>query len=568
MRRILVCIAALTTIHGQAVADDEAIKEQLEQDILLRAMVDELDRSAADLKLEDLARPYFLEYALTDATAGSFSATLGSVTNRSIAPYRRLRTTVRVGSYELDNTNFRGGGFGGFSFSGAGRGGGASIPIENDYHAIRQALWWAADREYKDVVETLAEKMAFMENKIIEDKPDDFSHESPVVYFEPPDDMSIGTAELEKTAITLSRIFREFPDIKNSSVSVVGATGNRYLVNTEGTRIRNAGSLYSISIQATIQADDGMELSDSISVVVRKKSHLPSIDELAADCRTMARGLLALKAAPTLEDYTGPVLFDAQAAAGIVARVLAFQFVGGQRNVGSRTRPDDLAKQLGKRILPRFIDIIDDPTLETFGDTPLLGYYLYDGQGVAAQAISLVEDGRLKRLLMSRNPSKEFSQSTGHGRGTWNPSATIGSFLLTADPAEDDDALVEALLEACEDEDLEFGIRIASLGRVGGGGSGRSGSGTAPLAVYKVFPDGREELVRGAELARIDMKAFKRILAAGGTPHVLNLGRSVGQTVAAPALLFEELDLAAVDRDFDKPPILSAPVSRSATQTD
>ncbi len=90
----------------------------------------------------------------------------------------------------------------------------------------------------------------------------------------------------------------------------------------------------------------------------------------------------------------------------------------------------------------------------------------------------------------------------------------------------------------------------------------------SPLEVYKVFPDGREELVRGAELARIDLKAFKRILAAGDSPHVLNIGRSVGQTVVAPALLFEELDLATIDRDFDKPPILSAPLSRSATSTD
>ena len=129
MRRILVCIAAWTSVHGVAVADDQAIlQEQLEQDVLLRAMVDELDRSAADLKLEDLARPYFMEYALTDATAGSFAATLGSVTNRSITPYRRLRTTVRVGSYKLDNTNFRGVGFGGFAFSGS-RVRGALIPL-------------------------------------------------------------------------------------------------------------------------------------------------------------------------------------------------------------------------------------------------------------------------------------------------------------------------------------------------------------------------------------------------------------------------------------------------------
>jgi hypothetical protein len=78
-----------------------------------------------------------------------------------------------------------------------------------------------------------------------------------------------------------------------------------------------------------------------------------------------------------------------------------------------------------------------------------------------------------------------------------------------------------------------------------------------------VYADGHEELVRGAEIARVDLKAFKRMLAAGDTPYVLNTaGGGDGQTVVVPALLFEELDLAKIDRDFDKPPILPTPLAR------
>ena len=81
--------------------------------------------------------------------------------------------------------------------------------------------------------------------------------------------------------------------------------------------------------------------------------------------------------------------------------------------------------------------------------------------------------------------------------------------------------------------------------------------------MYKVYPDGREELVRGAEIARFDLKAFKRMLAAGDKPYVLNSGGTGGRTVVAPALLFEELDLAKIDRDFDKPPSLANPLARA-----
>ena len=142
---------------------------------------------------------------------------------------------------------------------------------------------------------------------------------------------------------------------------------------------------------------------------------------------------------------------------------------------------------------------------------------------------------------------------------------------MTADPATDANGLKQELLDACGDEGLEYGVRVAELGSVGDGGyrggyGGMYGSdyggGVSPLVMYKVYPDGREELARGAEIARIDLKAFKRMLAAGDKPHVLNLGGADGSTIIAPAMLFEELDLAKIDRDFDKPPILPTPLAR------
>ncbi len=60
------------------------------------------------------------------------------------------------------------------------------------------------------------------------------------------------------------------------------------------------------------------------------------------------------------------------------------------------------------------------------------------------------------------------------------------------------------------------------------------------------------------------MKAFKRIQAAGTEPYVQNTGGALaGSTIAAPSFVFEELDLAKIDRDFDKPPILPSPLARA-----
>lgn len=567
-------LALLAMVWGAApVWADEPAQAQMKTDVVLRALVDELERNHAELTLEDLARPYFIEYGLTDSNRCAVVAELGAVTSRADSRSRVLMTDVRVGSYELDNSNFQGGGYGGRRGMSD-----ADLPLEDDYQAIRQAIWWATDRNYKDVVETLVQKQAFMESKLIEDKPDDFTRETPAVYFEDRIDLALETAGFADLAAELSAVFREFPEVQSSGVSINAYAGNRYLVNTEGSRLRTAGQRFSIAVNATVQADDGMKLADAFTVYGRAAGELPPRAELLARCRQMATQLSALRSAPVLDSYTGPVLFDAEAAASIFARLFSAAFAGGQRPIGSRTNPDDFANMLNKRILPRFLHVVDNPALQQLAGMPVMGHYVYDDQAVKAQAVTLVEGGRLKALLMSRNPSKEFKQSNGHGRGTYGARAGIGCLVVSAQPPTDAPDLRQELLDACAEEGLEFGIRIASLSSAvdealprGMRGRGvdvaelmaRRSAGITPLAIYKVYPDGREELVRGAEIARIDLKAFKRMLAAGDKPFVLNSASGGAyQTVAAPALLFEELDLAKIDRDFDKPPILPAPLAR------
>lgn len=555
MRQILM-LAAAVAIGWPAVGAEEDVTRAVERDIVLRALVDELGRSFEGLRLPDLDAPYFIEFGLTDLRYASVTATLGAVTTRGDDRRRGLYTDVRVGSYELDNTNFSGGGYGS---SGQG---GVDVPLEDDYLALRQAIWWAADRDYKGVVETLAKKKAFMEGKIITDKPPDFSREPVTVYLAERRELVLDPAPLEALAVDLSGVFRAFPEVQDSSVTVSGILANKYMVNTEGTRLRTGTAVWTVSVSATVQADDGMKLSDSLTAYARRPEELPGRDELVQRCRDLARQLVALKNAPVLDSYTGPVLFDPPAATVVFQRQFGTAFAGGQRPVGSRTSPDDLANKLNKRILPRFLHVVDDPSLTTLAGEPVLGHYTIDDQGVAAQTVQLVQEGRLLTQLMSRNPSKDIPRSTGHGRSSWGlAQATFGCLVVTAEPAYDDTGLKQELLDYMADEGLEFGLRIASLGSVGEGGRG----GTHPLEMYKVYPDGREELVRGAEIARIDFKSFRRVLAAGDTPYVRNVSYGLlGQTLAVPALLFEELDLAKIDRDFDKPPILPTPLARDA----
>ena len=547
MRRSCPVVLILTLLVVTPVLANPDVQQEIKQDVVLRALVDELARNQSGLELEGFERPYFIEFGLDDSVQAWVAAELGSVLMSSPYRSRQLRCELRVGSYELDNTNF-GGGYGR-------GGGGARLPIEDDYDAIRQAIWWATDREYKDVVEAFEKKKAFMESKMIEDKPHDFSRAEPVVYFEPRVILEFGPVfyavaakkppqpyeaqldPLEELVIAVSSAFKDYPELHESGVSLHIEIGNDYLVNTEGTRLRRMHSSCTLSAHASVQADDGMTLADSFEVVARSFEEMRPESDFIERCRKMAEQLMQVKQAPKLKAYTGPVLFKPKAAAHVFSDVFADNFCGGQRPLGSSTSPDDFEKKIGKRVLPRSVDVVDDPTRSELEGEPVMGHYLYDDQGVKARPVQLVEKGKLQAQLMSRNPSKLTDKSTGHGRGGWGPSASVGCLVLTSEDGADEAALREELLEACDDEDLEYGIVVTSLGEVGsdgGGYYGYSGGGSTPLVMHKVFPDGKEELVRGAQFGEIDLKVFKRILAVGDKLAVINEGRgSSGSTVAA-----------------------------------
>ena len=113
-----------------------------------KAMQDEIARSMKDLQMGDEPRPYYVAYTISDVEQATTSATLGAVTASHSYRGRLLRTDLRVGDASFDNTNFEGGSRV------------ESVPIEDDYAALRREMWLRSDEAYKTAVETLARKRA------------------------------------------------------------------------------------------------------------------------------------------------------------------------------------------------------------------------------------------------------------------------------------------------------------------------------------------------------------------------------------------------------------------------
>ena len=536
---IALCAALVLTSSfgfGQAASNDS--------DVVLKAMQDELQRSISKLVIQGQEKPYFIEYEAMDVRTFTATAAFGGLLYAQRNHGRAMTVDVRVGGYEFDNEPT------GYPIS---------VAIEDDYNALRHELWLATDAAYRGAVEQIARKRAFLKNRVDEEKIPDFSQEDPTVLLLPSKTLSFEPKQWETTVRELSALFRQFPTIKDSRVTFQAQLVQRYLVNSEGTRIRRPMIMISLEASAAAQTADGMWINLATPFHATSFEQLPSAAEMTKAIQRMAEQVTKLQSAPVLnETYLGPVLFTGPASAEMFAQLLAPEFCSYRPPVGMQGEDrSELANRLNRRVLPFHISVYDDPTQEKFGDKALLGSYKVDDQGVAARKISLVEQGVLKTLLLSRRPRKNMLHSNGHGRSGLNGGASteIGNLFIQSSDGKSYDQLKQELIKMCKALEMPYGIIIK------GGGLGD------PALTYKVYvEDGREELIRGASIGELTVKQLKaQIIAVGNDSYVLNraggsgYGGGVSTSVIAPSALMEELELKKPTGAQQKPMLLTHP---------
>lgn len=523
-----------------------------DNDIVMRALVDEMHRTMNELQFEGLPKPYFAQYTVEDQLTYSYRASFGGVLRADDTRRRQVMTRVRVGDMTLDNVNFRG------SF-----GGGAWLPVDDEYYALRQEIWQATDGDYTRALETLTRKQAYLREKDIKDRPVDFTEVEPVKELEPSAEIAFEEARWQDNIARLSEVFTKHPEIQDAQVSFLAGAVNKFIVTSEETQIRTGDSGAFINVQAQRQADDGMELQDSLLYLALQVDGLPDVEQVESEIDELCDRLNQLAEAEILEHYVGPVLFEAKAAGRVFEAMLGSQLAAQPTPVGygGGFGDDSFEKKIGLRILPRTFDVHDDPTEQEYDGTVLAGAYNYDDEGVPPRRVELVENGILKSLVAGRAPTKKISGSTGHARssGFSDPRATVGCLYVADEEGMPADQLKEELVQTAREEGLEYGLRITGIQQGSGGQLGD------PIYVYKVYvEDGREELVRGLTFLDVNVRAMKRILAAGNEPEVYNSIGSVGSSYICPAMLFEELELTRTSEEFSKTPILPPPQLRDA----
>ncbi|HAZ07714.1 MAG TPA: peptidase U62 [Elusimicrobia bacterium] len=524
---------------------------------VLKSMESELARNLSRLKQDRFGPPYFLAYRLHDARRYDVGASLGEFVNDEVDDYRVAYVEARYGGSDIDNTdlNYQG----------------VSAAAPADPAVLSQTFWQLTDQAYKGALSGWLEKKAKRATELVTDVLDDFSIEPSTVAVLFPAPPALDRDKLKGLARRLSEVFRDYPEVHESNASVTAFWARRFLVTSEGTRLLTLAEEMPQEVRAyaSTRAEDGMKLEDSFNVSLRSFDDLPPEAELMASARRVASELTALRRAPVQDAAAAPAILDPEMSGVLFHEALGHK-LEGQRQRDPR-ESQVFRDLLGKRIIPDFLSVIDDPTLKAFQGAPLHGSYDFDSEGTPARRAVLVEHGILREFLMSRWPVKGFSRANGHGRSDWraHPSGRMANLIVEArgavPPAELERRLLEAILKAGK----PYGFLL--VGAFGGENPTTRDSAQTlevrPRLAYRVdAKTGRKTLVRGVKLVGTPLVVLNRILAAGDDIRLSNgfqCGAESGWvpvSQTAPSLLLSEVELQRLPEDRSRPPILPSPL--------
>jgi TldD protein len=532
--------------------------------VLVGALDTELKRAMSSLGSDGAAaqqpRPYFLSYAVSDATQVGIAAQYGAIVNSNERHVRSVDVQVRLGSPAEDNTH------------GDHRNSAVTtfpLPLTDDRDAIARSLWYATSHAYARALDGyLKVKTEQQVRAKEEDSSADFSAEKPqddLLPAAPP--LVADRAAWEQRVREISGMFSQFPDVFADQVEFEASSETDYFVSSEGARVDNPGHTARLVIVARTRAADGMDMFRDETFEADSAAHLPDQKTVAAKVMAMGKDLEALRVAPITEPFDGPAILSGRAAAVFFHEVL------GHRLEGQRQRGDEegqtFTKSLGKPILPSFISVADDPTLSQFQGTWLSGHYDFDDEGQAARRVELIHDGVLETFLMSRLPIASVAQSNGHGRAESGhmPAGRQGNLIVTSSKSVPESELRAMLLAEAKKQGKPYGLYFEDISSGFAVTTRRSPQAfqVIPLVVYRVYVDGRpDELVRGVSIVGTPQAALNSILATGDKQDIFNgiCGAESGNipvSAVAPAMLVSQIETQRQSQGISRPPILPPP---------
>ncbi|MCK4349202.1 MAG: hypothetical protein KAW47_11365, partial [Thermoplasmatales archaeon] len=437
--------------------------------------------------------------------------------------------------------------------------------------AIRNSLWLLTDLEFKRAIKNYSMKIA-KRKKEVKDRENigDFTIEKPTVFNGQRVKINIDKEKWKEKLKLYSRIFTKYPDLEEAYINLNIDSRNVYFTNSEGSKIFYGSQRQRIIVSISTITDDGMEISNFVSFEGWKEEDFPADEKIMAEIKRISDELITMKKAKIIEPYSGPVLLKGEAAGVFFHEVFGHR-IEAQRQK-SKNEGQTFKNKVGEKMLPEFVSIYDDPSIRYYQNMPLFGSYPFDDEGIKTRKVTLVEDGILKKFLMSRMPIKGFNKSNGHGRLQIKRAARYdvvprqGNLIIEAKEAVKEEELEARLIEECKKEGKPYGLIVTTTA----GGATITGRFwiqsfvQIPVVIYRLYTDGRKEMIRGARFGGTPLASLEKILCFGDRSYTFNgyCGAESGYmpvSAVSPSVIISSLELAKEQNAKLKPPLLPSP---------
>ncbi|MDB4952580.1 MAG: peptidase modulator of gyrase [Myxococcales bacterium] len=508
---------------------------------------------------------YYLGYQLVEQRVATLEAEGGALISDNDDVNRNLDVEVRVGSPQLDNTR---------QMSDDGNGLNAPltrkgvVPFGDDKQALANAIWVETDRRYREAISALGYVRQDQSTLSKHSKDADFSAEPAEVHVEAPAKLEFDKAQwIDRLKRCSSKALKG--QATRGTCGVVFQLNTAYYVNSEGAQIQTSWTNAQLSVSVGVKAEDGMNLSRLEQRFGRTPADLPgdaAVDKMIA---AVTGDLDALHDAPLAEPYVGPAILEGRAAGVFFHEVFGHRIEGHRQK--DTTSGQTFASYVGKAIGPDWLSVYDDPQLVTLNGVQLNGFFRYDDEGVRARHVPLIDHGTLVGFLMGRNPIPGFDHSNGHGRHSPGlpPVARQGNLVVETTRSVERKDLEKMLIEEIKKQNRPYGMIFTDIS---GGFTNTSAFAPQafkvnPVMAYRLYPDGKKELVRGIDVSGTPLVALQSIRAASREIETFNgvCGAESGWvpvSASAPSLLLEKIE---VEKGFvppDRPPLLNPPSIR------
>jgi predicted Zn-dependent protease len=531
---------------------------------ILDVLKAENDRQMAVLRAQkDPA--HYLAYQLVEQRIVNLEADGGALIADSDDTARNLDVEVRVGTPELDSTRALADDSSGLNAPLTRRG---VVPFGDDKQALSNALWLETDRRYREAANALGyvrQDQATLKKST--DVPD-FSAAPAEVFVQAPAKLEFNKDRwIERLRRCSAKVFSG--QATRGQCQVVFQVYTTYFVNSEGTQLQQSWTSAQLSISVGVKADDGMNLARLEQRFGRTPADLPSDAQIDKMIASVTSDLDALHDAPLAEPYVGPAILEGRASGVFFHEVFGHRIEGHRQK--DKTGGQTFASYVGKDIAPEWLSVYDDPQITTLNGVQLNGFYRFDDEGVRARRVPLIDKGKLVGFDMSRNPIKGFPRSNGHGRRSPGlpPVARQGNLVVAVEKSVPRVDLEKLLIEEIKRQKRPFGMIFTDIS---GGFTNTSAFAPQafkvnPVMAYRLYPDGKKELVRGIDITGTPLIALQKIRAASREIESFNgvCGAESGWvpvSASAPSLLVETLEIEKGYIPPDRPPVLAPPSIR------